>query len=247
MIIPPEQISHQLAETGFRFSYFSSNSGNTVLARRVGPSLFERVSVSRGRQRQDRGWIDRVSADVQCTVVPGWTAVKGLGVSEYLRLPSSDATGHSTILEKAAAFRWVAELATAAPAAAVAARIGSGAAILESTSVLRSNCEAYLSKVPPGTAMSERVDRLRAQATAQQRSESDAWRTQKVVIIPDGAIWYEAACLLIAIHQDDVEGERGRFVGKRADDIQDRGLMLRLQYLASRLANEPGWDWPIVG
>jgi len=247
MTIPPGRISDRLGSAEFRLSYFSDVSGFCMVAKRAASSLFECVGVTRGTRREGGRLLDVVGADVQCSVVPGRTAVKGLAVSDYLPLPSCDKTGMAVIAGQADAARWLGELAAAAPAAARASRIANGPALLASTADLLARCAAYLARIPAGRETTDQVSILRDQATEAQRFEADTWCKQKVIIIPDGSIWYEAAALLIAVHQDEVEGQRGLFDAKRADDVRDRRLMLRLQYLASRLANEPGWEWPIVG
>ncbi len=84
---------------------------------------------------------------------------------------------------------------------------------------------------------------VRKQAT--NSAAAAEWCKQRIVVIPNGVVWYEAAALAVAIYQNEVERQADRFDGKRADDPHDRGLMLRLQVLASHLAHEPGWDWPV--
>jgi hypothetical protein len=246
MTISPDLIVRALQHASFRLSYFSESSGLTVVARRVRPDLFERVGVSRATQRQGGRELDRVSAFVQSSVVPGRTAVKGLAVSEHLPLPSCDVRGHSTVSNENDASRWLEEVSATAPTAASAARLRYGEALLAATSQLREAGDAYMQRLPAGKSMTAVLEVLRLQATDSQHAEAVAWKQDRICLIPNGGVWYEAACLLIAIYQDQVENPPARFLGRRADDAQDRELMLRLQYLASRIANEAGWQWPLV-
>ena len=246
MTIEPNRIEQCLAYSGFRLSYYSPTSGETFLARRVEQSLFEYVHVGRAIQEHDDGTVaDLMSEFVGCSVVPGRTALKGLAIAEYLPLPTlSDAH----IGNEEDARRWLEEFAAAAPSKARAARQRHGESLLTSTREIRQVAADYLWRLPnrESSSVSDHLEFLRSKASPRQQAEAQCWCKQRVIVIPGGERIYEAAALLIAIHQDEVEHSPSLFDGKRADDICDRGLMLRLQLLASHIACEPGWRWPIV-
>lgn len=246
MIISPNRIERHLAHASFRLSYSSATTGDSVFARRVGPTLFERISVERATTQKQGRKVDLLGASAECTIVPGRTAVKGLAVAEYLRLPSCSRTGHATIMHDEDAARWLAEMSAAGPLAARAACLKHGETLMASTAEVRKTAAAYLQKLPAHCDIEQAIASLRGQATDSQCAQAAAWLSQRIIVIPGAAKLYEAACLLISLFQDDVEGEIGRFIGKEADDVPDRRLMLRLQYLASRIANETGWDWSII-
>jgi hypothetical protein len=246
MIIDPGRIEGTLKHAGFRLSYFSNTSGETFLARRAAPSLFEGVSVGRSTQSLTDGQnFDLVGTSVYCSIVPGRTALKGLAIAEFLPLPSCDRNGSAPIRSEDDGVRWLGELAAAAPVAATESRRRHGEALLASTAEVRETAESYMRQIPKDQNIAQCVATLRSQASNQQRDAAVEWCKQRIVVIPNGVAFYEAAALAIAIYQDEVERQVSRFVGKRADDPHDRGLMLRLQVLASHLAHEPGWEWPI--
>ena len=118
--------------------------------------------------------------------------------------------------------------------------------LLASTAKIREICDAYLSFLPSGRDVAEAVATMRRDATESQYAESIAWSNDRVVLIPHGHVYYQAASLLIATQQDRLEQQPENFHGRSPHDVTERRLMLRIQYIASRIANEPGWTWPIV-
>ena len=197
------------------------------------------------RSVTDTQIIDFVGTSVYCCVVPGRTALKGLAVADFLRLPSCDHRGSAPILGEGEAASWLGELAAAAPLAATEVRLRHGESLLASTAEIRDAAERYMQRIPLDLDIAQCIVALRSQASDQQRAAAAEWCKQRIVVIPNGVVWYEAAALAVAIYQNEVERQADRFDGKRADDPHDRGLMLRLQVLASHLAHEPGWDWPV--
>jgi hypothetical protein len=204
--------------------------------------LFERISIGHGNRRGERVGTF-VGASVECAIVPGWTVLKGLAESVCLIDVAGDPeSGWSTISHKEETMAWEASLALHGPRRAMEMSALSGGRPLSQTHDARAAAARYLAKLPRSFDVQHVTGSLRMIATKSQVAEADRVIRSPIICIPDGRRYYETAALLIAIYSDEVEACPGWLNGRDPDSATDRGLMTRLQFMASVLACEPGWE-----
>jgi hypothetical protein len=244
MKINPQRLLNGLGSQGFQFAYSEEEWSSFVLVRAHTNCLFEQIRIGQGSQRGGRVG-DQVEAGVQCAIVPGRTALKGM--AEYVPLTeiASDVhTGWTKLVTQAEAIAWESKLIEAAPIRATELANQVGDALLSRTGEARGAANQYLARCAAvGSTPQEMLNKLTSQADQFMLHEAKRIVSRPIVCIPDGALFYQVAALAISLFSEEIEGDKNWLVGREPDAAseEDRGLMVRLQVMASRLACEPGW------
>jgi hypothetical protein len=238
------KITAALKDLRYCLSYESAG-GRTVYARRIDEWMFERLYVGRGTRRTDTRTVETLDASVECSIVPGRTAVKGLCINEFLPIATGERSGYTLIDSERRFDAWLSEFCNAAPVMANEVRRKHGEKLLADTAPIRQAATSYLSRIPQSVDLGLPTNSLRAQASPDQLAKLEKWMREPIILIPNGSVFYEIACLLILLNEQDVESAPKNFENCVINDRENRDLMLRIQILASRVANEVGWDWPI--
>jgi len=111
--------------------------------------------------------------------------------------------------------------------------------LLRNTSAARASAKEYLDRLSPFGTYREHLASLRNMADPRQIQVSLQIMKIPIIWIPHGEQFYEIAALLLAIFSSDIEDSPNWLA--HAIQSQDKELMWRLQLIASRLAQEPGW------
>jgi hypothetical protein len=87
------------------------------------------------------------------------------------------------------------------------------------------------------------LSKLTDQASQLQLDEASRVMSRSIICIPEGRIFYQVAALAISIRAAQVEGDKNWLAGREPNtwEWEDRGLIVRLQIMASKLVCEPGW------
>jgi len=241
MIINPDRIKTALAGEDFQLAYFCEATWDIVYYRKRSPSLFERIAIHQGwRRGQQMGQV--VSASVECSIVPGRTALKGMAEVSCITEIASDAGRGSTVLESSTDARtWEDALIAVGPARASSFAGEVGAALLEETKDDRCAVQRYEQIITIDRDLNELRQTLRSRASPEQQSVVDQILKCRIRWIPEGRIYYELAALTVVLCAADVGPTVRWYVGLDPEDGRN-ALGRQLQILASRFANEPGWD-----
>jgi len=244
MKIDPKRILDRLAPQGFQLAFVDEGWSGFSLVRKHRKDLFEQIRIGQGSQRGGQLG-DQVEAGVQCAIVPGQTALKGM--AEYvplIEIASETETGWTKLANEADAVQWESKLFAVAPLRVVELANEVGDELLSRTSEARTAATEYLAKCyAAGSTPLEMLSKLTAQADDSHLSEANRVLSRPIICIPDGRVFYHVAALAISLFAREVEGDKNWLVGREPNTWkwEDRGLMVRLQIMASKLACEPGW------
>ncbi|MDX1962864.1 MAG: hypothetical protein SFX18_06915 [Pirellulales bacterium] len=215
----------KFSEHGFALSFFEPRCMQFVITRAITNSHFERINF----HHNIRG--DKIAAGLELTIVPGRTALKGLGYyRSFIEAAQDKLTGYSSLDSKADRSAFI-DRCEKEYFSAIKQFAGDCLTILLDNSKNARNAAAkYLEYHPNVTYtfnINEQVNRI---------------LNQQVVCIPNGELCYKQAIALIAQYCGVVEGDPN-WLTKRTVYSHKRELMVRVQIMASRIANEPGWEF----
>jgi hypothetical protein len=151
-------------------------------------------------------------------------------------------TGWTSLAGSADALQWEAKLIATAPdrAAALAERVGGD--LLSRTSEARNAATKYLERCrAAGSTIDEMLRQLKSQARERQLREANRVLSRSIIWEANQQVFYEVAALAISLFVREVEGDENWLVGREADSVTDRGLLIRTQLMASKLMGETGW------
>jgi hypothetical protein len=242
MKIDLKRIAMHLHSAGFEVGFIEQGASHAVFVRKHADGLFARMSIDQGFQRGGRVG-DLVGASVACAITPGRTALKGMAeVLCLTEIASEPETGWTALADKAAGLEWESKFCAVAPTRAneFAARVGP--TLLASTKQARDASNQYLERCRLfGPTTQEMLLSMKARMSGRQESECQRIMKRPIICIPNGKEFYDVAVHAIALYAGEVEGDPHWFEGKKPDFDDDRGPMIRLQFIASKLAMEPGW------
>lgn len=232
MIISIKALETQLSLLGFGVSYHEGDTGETVFVRRTGAHSFHRVSTKSNRSGT------ALSAGIEISIVPGRTALKSLCIYRPLTCVAADRESCTTpINSENDVCSFIERVVENAPHEVEILAKNELNRLLSNTFAAREASEKYL-------AMIDELgnDEINSVMSTNVAAEIDRIKQQRYVMIPDGAHFYDLALKAIAFGCDKIEGDPNWLHGRDADAWDDRELMIRLQFMASRLANENGWN-----
>jgi hypothetical protein len=229
MFISSRRLGALLAPSGFITAYDDQSCFRMVFTRASGiEDLFELVVI---HALGSRG--NAVPARVGCAIVPGWTALRGLYISELLsEIADSHEAGVAEIENFDAAVRWERSLADIAPNRAAALAGSKGRGLLADTVNSRRKASDAFSALDLRGGVKQEFQRLCGSATRQQLGVASALiRCPGTMNIPGGWDAYDLASLSLVVSDRTLTGP---------DLSQEHRIALHI--LASRISDEPGWN-----
>lgn len=205
---------------------------------RSGSRLFQRLEVMGGVGRLSKK-VDAWSAKANVSVVPGKTAIKGLvGGRLITGLPYQDAErGWSYLRDDSQMIEWNVELSKKASSVLDQVEVEYGERLLCANYEILRCGNAYASCYYDFGAKG--LSWLEGKLTGEKKRFYEKNKLATGVPTSSGKLFNQIALAVILEFEDVVEGSSGL---NRANLPDNRPLLLRIQVLASKLANEPGWE-----
>ncbi|MCA9026489.1 MAG: hypothetical protein KDA86_14880 [Planctomycetaceae bacterium] len=245
-MIDADHLGTLLLPFGFNIAYIESDVTTVVYIRRNELGIFERLVVLRGTKRS-KPPVEIISAGVECSIVPGRTALKGLCIQKHLMVLSEEQQGWSEIRTDDQVRHWQSAFVAIAPEAVREYASEVGPELLDKTAAARIAVSKYLRKLTPLSAESinaENVhgvlEKLFPDATEEHIESMNKVMKYPMIMIEDGKSLYETVVLAIVRFCDEVESQRN-WLDMHPIAGRDRELMVRIQLMASLLAPEVGW------
>jgi len=237
------RLKNLIEKQGYALGYRCSVSKETLLVRPCSdlPELFERVVINKSKSPVSNRW-NAFAASVELSVVPGYSAVKGICETQFVSdLPFSGTRGTSILVEDDMANIWEKALLERLPQEQAKLLKEKGQALFRATDDLRRACRSYYAMFERLGRLEDSLDKIKGQLDHHQIEAVERLPRYPVVTIPNQVISFQIAIGLICLYGKTVEsqGEPLRLL----DPYEDRRLFLRLQVLASRIAGEIGWNW----
>src|SRR5207253_10387517 len=114
--------------------------------------------------------------------------------------------------------------------------------LLSRTNEARTAATKYLARCyAAGSTPEEMLSKLTSQADESQLRETNRLMNRCIIWTADAQVFYHVAAVAISLFVGEEEGNEDWLVGREADGGEDRGLLIRLQVMASKLGCEPGW------
>ena len=192
MISRYKSLARSLNSSGFVLGDYDRHPTEIMFVRKGSLELFERIEVYRAHQRDFSGFF--AGAGVDCSVVPGRTALKGLAEWESLTVAGSDTEGGWTPIANKADFdRWTERLVEVAPIQArdFAERVGPQ--LLVSTQAARKATRGYLERCARFGSLEETTAALEAIAGGSQVKKAQNMIRAPIIYIPNGKMVYYVA------------------------------------------------------
>jgi hypothetical protein len=228
---------------GYVLGYKCVISKETVFVRRstFDPNIFERLKLHVGKVPGTRK-LTAFWANAEASIVPGYSAVKGVCENQFIAgLPFSGARGTSILDDNVKKRLWEAALADRLPVEISILLKKRGRMLLDETSELRRACVLYYEALDDRTLM-HLISEVKMRFGTRGALVIEKLPGFPVVTIPNQVRSYQMALALICLNGAAVEGDNEIGFG---NPYEDRELFLRLQVLASRIANEVGWNLSI--
>lgn len=235
-MIKTTPLERDLGKHGFVVAYRDDIAGEIVFVRRRSRNVFDRLSLHLSVGDKT------ASVGAEISIVPGRTALKSLCIHRCLVAIASDKARGITPLPNDEAIRSLFErIRDFGPGECERLADEELDNLLQETATARAAAEKYLGLIE---VCGEANITNRVLPDAQR--EIDRICQQRFVRIPNGERYYRLALQTIAVGCGDVEENDKWLVGRDADTAGDRGLMIRLQLMASRLASERGWELQVL-
>ena len=113
-MIDADHLGTLLLPFGFNIAYIESDVTTVVYIRRNELGIFERLVVLRGTKRS-KPPVEIISAGVECSIVPGRTALKGLCIQKHLMVLSEEQQGWSEVRTDDQVRHWQSAFVAIAP------------------------------------------------------------------------------------------------------------------------------------
>lgn len=243
MMIKPRRLADRLARSGFIQAYYLKHVFEVAYVRRYSENLFELVHIHASGRRGEA-----VPALAVIGLTPGNAFLRKLSFHELVFDVAADKERGWTVLESDAdAIAWEQLVADVVPQRCAALAAARGQELLDRSAESLRAVDQYWQRLHLLQRDSSLglLEQLRQLATPTQRQHAErAVRFGAVMVIPGAWEAYDVASLAIQRFAAEVEGDADRFQ-KTASPHDDLEWLWRIEILASRVAEEPGWRLPV--